>query len=602
MPRASCLDAFFAFNNFFSFRPLSLHPALQHCRVPTRDRPLSLAERRAADAAGITWQYTDGTGTPRRAPAPSVRAALEALYEPEAQARERARRASKGTSPMRERASVSRARARIQTATEWRGTRQLALFAPVYALRDDRTPVGDLGHLAALGRWARAHGVNILATLPLLATFLDKPFDPSPYTPVSRLFWNELFIDVDAAPERGTSPERKPVGFTRIINYRRAYADKHAVLTRMAAAARRNPRRRAQIERRADDRPLLRDYADFRAGRDEIDAWFHLYVQHVMEEQLSALADAARRRRLPALYLDLPIGVHPRGFDAHHFRDQFADAFTVGAPPDGLFRGGQDWGFHPLHPARASASAHSYFRACVREHLRFARMLRIDHVAGLHRQFWIPRGRGAADGVYVRYPARELYEVLEEEAARAGATIVGEDLGTVEPEVRTAMKRHGVLRMHVAQFEMSPQRPLTRPPAASVASFGTHDTPTFAGFMHGLDIETRVRLGYTSRSAARGEKEYRAALRGALAHAARGKATAEMLTAMLKSLNRSRAGMVLVSLEDLWLEPHPQNIPGTTTQHPNWRRRMARSLTDITTDPALAALLRELAALRKAPK
>jgi 4-alpha-glucanotransferase len=551
--------------------------------VPGRDRQLSLTERHAADAAGITWSYTDGMGRDRRAPAASVRAALEVLHPP----------------PRRRERWIDRASGQA-------GGGLLGLFTPVYALRgaDDRFGIGDLGELKALGRWARAQGVDILGTLPLLATFLERPFDPSPYTPVSRLFWNELFIDADATPERGEaggrSPERERAGLgsAGLVDYRRAYAGKRRVLMRMADVARRSASRRAEIKRRADERPLLHEYAAFRA-REGSPAWYHIYTQHVMEDQLSALARESQRGRVPGLYLDLPIGVHRRGFDAHRFQDQFVPGFTVGAPPDGLFTGGQDWGFDPLHPVRTSADGHSYFRACIREHLRFARMLRIDHVAGLHRQFWVPRGGDPSEGVYVRYPARELYGVLAEEAARAGATIVGEDLGTVEPEVRTAMKRHGVLRMHVAQFEMSPQRPLTRPPAACVASFGTHDTPTFAGYMHARDVETRVRLGYTPRSAARGEKKYRATLRDSLARATGTTDDFGMLSGVLTSLARSRAAVVLGSLEDLWLEPDPQNIPGTTTQHPNWRRRAARTLAEITGDPAFASVLRELAAVRK---
>ena len=190
---------------------------------------------------------------------------------------------------------------------------------------------------------------------------------------------------------------------------------------------------------------------------------YHLYVQYRMAQQM---------RQLQPLYLDFPLGVHANGYDAWRFQDQFVAGVSVGAPPDLFFTKGQNWGFPPLDPDAIRDRHHSYFRDCIRHQLAHASILRIDHVMGLHRLFWIPQGADAKDGVYVRYPEDELYAILMIESNRSNSVVVGEDLGTVPKYVPKMMEKHGVRRMYVVQYELKPagKQPAGTPPANSVAS------------------------------------------------------------------------------------------------------------------------------------
>src|SRR5207253_8981248 len=211
----------------------------------------------------------------------------------------------------------------------------------------------------------------------------------------------------------------------------------------------------------------------------------HLYVQYRMRQQL---------RATPGLYLDFPLGVSAGGFDAHHYAAQFAKGASVGAPPDAFFTKGQNWGFPPLDPDAIREHRHAYFRACIRNHMEHAGILRIDHHMGLHRLFWIPAGGEPKDGVYVRYPDEELYAILTIESHRHNCVVLGEDLGTVPEYVPRAMRAHGVRRMYVVQYELKPEGPAPagRPPAESIASINTHDMPTFAGFWSAEDVDDRL--------------------------------------------------------------------------------------------------------------
>jgi 4-alpha-glucanotransferase len=401
---------------------------------------------------------------------------------------------------------------------------------------------------------------------------------------------------------------------------------KQRTLGSLSALAWRREAVAAELQAFMQERPEVASYARFRAqveargatwrswpgrereGRQGSDlderARYHIFVQYMLHRQLSAFAGTSRT----ALYLDLPVGVHGGGYDVWRYREQFSIGASVGAPPDQLFEGGQNWGFPPLHPQHSRADGHAYFAACLRNHLQYAKVLRIDHVMGLHRLFWIPDGADTRSGVYVRYPSEELIAVLSIEAHRAGARIVGENLGTVPAEVNEAMQRHRIMGMFVGQFAFTGKAsaPLPRAGKGTLASLNTHDTPTFAGSLTGRDIDERERMGLLDKPAADKERAGRARLGKVLASYARrqgilkGKLHARALEALLRDLARSQAEIVLVNLEDLWLETEPQNIPGVTDGYPNWRRQSALNLEQITRSRSIAALLRELVALRTA--
>jgi 4-alpha-glucanotransferase len=323
-----------------------------------------------------------------------------------------------------------------------------------------------------------------------------------------------------------------------------------------------------------------------------------MYVQWIAHEQMSALSQNSA-----GLYLDLPLGVNPDGYDVWRERDSFVPGVAVGAPPDNLFLGGQNWGFPPLHPGVSREHAHHHLKAVLRHHMHHAKMLRIDHVMGLHRLYWVPDGMAATDGVYVNQAHDELYAILCLESQRHGTVIVGEDLGTVPGFVRESMDTHGLHRMYIAQFDLRADSNHAIGPVVpgSVASLNTHDTPTFAGFCSGRDIDDLVDLGLIDPAGAPGMHAHRAAqvraaeiflhARGLIA--APGDRAA-LVRGLIQFLADSEAMTVLVNLEDLWLEPVPHNVPGTVNERPNWRRKTRISLDEMEASPAVLEPLKQM--------
>lgn len=517
--------------------------------------------------------------------------------------------------------------------------RAWGVFLPLHALRSGRSwGVGDFTDLGDLAQWAGGLGASVVATLPLLACFLDEPFDPSPYSPASRLFLNELHVDPASSPEWEACPEARELaaspGFRAelaalsggdLVDHRRAMALKRRVLELLARHALEGPPvRREALLKAAEERPALGDYARFRAAcdrhragwrawpaperdgslPDDPAAGYHLYAQWLAGEQLGKVS------RQAGLLLDFPLGVNGLSFDVWRHRDLFVTGTSAGAPPDALNHLGQDWGFSPLHPERLREDGYRYQAEALRTLLRHAAVLRIDHVMGFHRLFVVPRGADASQGVYVRYPTEELYAVLSLESHRSGTLIVGEDLGTVPGYVRRAMARHAVHRTYVLQYQLRPDpaRALSPVPAGAMASVNTHDQPPFAAFWTGADLEERVALGLLEESEIGRERAGRAALREALCAQLRSGGWLEgtppagdVLRGCLAYLAASRARVVTVNLEDLWGETHSQNVPGTYEEHPNWRRRARCSLEELGEMPSVVGRLREVGRLRAGP-
>ena len=507
--------------------------------------------------------------------------------------------------------------------------RSWGVFIPVYALRSDSNwGVGDFGDLRELMEWVHGQGGSLVGTLPLLASFLDEPFDASPYSPVSRLFWNELFLDMSRVPEMehcrdarelvassDFQAERQELNSHALVDYRRAMGLKRKALEPLARRIFERPSGRQQeFFRYVDSHPNLKDYAEFRATCDRRRAswwtWpqrlregklrggdydpdamrYHLYVQWLAEEQIRGFAKGCNSNE-EGLYLDLPLGVNSDGYDVWRERPSFVLDVSAGSPPDGFFTKGQSWGFPPLHPEKIRERGYAYLRQALRHHLAHACVLRIDHVMGLHRLFWVPKGFEPRDGAYVRYPAEEMYAILALESVRNRAMIVGEDLGTVPGYVRPALARHKIQRMYVMQFEATPdeKRVLPGPLEDSLATLNTHDMPPFAAFWEGLDVQDRVDLGLLDKDGAITELNNRNKLRDALVRflcpdgrKRRDPSIVEVMKASLEFLGRNRNRMAMVNLEDLWYEKQPQNVPGTCEERPNWKRKSRYSLHQIT--------------------
>jgi 4-alpha-glucanotransferase len=469
------------------------------------------------------------------------------------------------------------------------------LFAPLYAARTRRSwGAGDLGDLLAWSSWVDHHGGGIVATLPMLAAFDDEP---SPYSPVSRLFWNEMYLDVTRLPEfqPGDADDGAIAHLqqTRDVDYPAVRREKQRVIARCAE---RFPGS-AEFELFSEK---AREYAEFRG-----DARYHLYAQFRMAQQMREVSNAARRLGA-GLYLDYPLGVNPGGFDAKRYAHVFAKGVSVGAPPDLFFTKGQNWGFPPFDPEAIREDRYQYYRDTIRHHVSHAGILRIDHVMGLHRLYWVPEGSDARDGVYVRYQADELYAILALESRRHGCVIVGEDLGTVPPEVPKMMNRHGLRRMYVVQYEVKPgDPPINTPPAQSIASINTHDMPTFAAFWGAKDVDDRVEQDLLDEKGAARERENREQTRRAVMQFLidNGYLTSgptenvqTILEALLAYLAASDAEMMLVNPEDLWKELVPQNVPGLPDK--SWRHKFRMTLEDARNDGSIRRTLTNVSSRR----
>lgn len=474
------------------------------------------------------------------------------------------------------------------------------------ALRSARSrTVADLADFERVARWIGGHGGDVVTVLPLLPTFNDSPPEPSPYSAVSRLFWSELLLDL--------GHEHRAVGAVDRLDVSRADAEVRAALREHpappAAAIDAELRRYAQF--RGAQARLGRNWRDWpttaREGTllpEQVDAeeeHFHLVAQLLVREQLGALRDRLDEIGV-RIGLDFAVGGHPDGYDAWSRQHLVVAGMSVGAPPDEGFPSGQDWGFPPLHPVASRREGHAFFRQAIAHQASVAGVLRLDHVMSLARLHWIPHGLGLDQGTYVDYPVDELFAIVALESHRHRTAIVGENLGTVPPAINAAMARHRVHGIYVAMFAAHDGPEVPPPRDTDVAMVGTHDTPTFAGWLAGADIEERVKYGLLGpEQVADSVTERRAAI-GHLAATVGADAAdpGSLLDAVLRWLGASPSPLVIPWLEDLWLEPVGVNLPGTSTAvRPNWQRPMRRSLDNLLGDPAVARRLAVLHAARQ---
>ncbi len=483
--------------------------------------------------------------------------------------------------------------------------RALGVMAPVYSMRsrNNDTGVGNFGHLDQLADTAMVTGATVIGSLPLVATFPDQP---SPYAPASRRAWNELFIDLAAAPGRETE---LPVydGDQLWVDYDVAAPAIRDALAAYAATAMRQPQLRAQIEDFASTHQEAVAYSRFRArcdryGRNWRD-WpsgavglpdreaYHLVGQWLATEQLQDLSDRLSARG-QYLYLDLPIGCHPDGYDIWDQQQLFAPA-SVGAPPDLLFQGGQEWGLPATIPQQAREAHHVGFIKAVRHQVTVAGILRVDHVMGLHRAWWVPRGLSAKDGAYVLQPTDEMFAIICLEAHRAGAAVIGENLGTVPEAISHALDQHHLLGMKVAVDG------LNDPTADELVALATHDTPPFAAWWEKRDIDDSEDLGVYTDGRGDAARRERNELLDQLQHRFGTDGLEDTRDAILEWMARSAASVAIVNVDDLWGEERRQNVPGTDTERPNWRARHAMPMEDLMEKTDILSQLEHLSELRR---
>ncbi|HRO60402.1 MAG TPA: 4-alpha-glucanotransferase, partial [Burkholderiaceae bacterium] len=533
------------------------------------------------------------------------------------------------------------------------GARVWGLAVQLYGLRSDRNwGVGDFGDLAALVDVAASRGASAIGLNPLHSRFAHEPDRVSPYAPSSRLWLDVLALDVEAIDDfaenedlrrRVRAPEFRAqlqaLRSTELVDYRGVSAIKHEVLgemyrhfrrehlardtaraagfRRFQAAGGRALRRHALFEtlqqwlhgedpsiwgwqvwpqpwRGADEEALC----EFERQRlEQIE--YHEYLQWQADSQLAGVSERCRERRMAiGLYLDLAVSVDRSGSDCWSFSHCYASAASVGAPPDEFNPIGQDWGLPPLIPEALRACGHAPFVLGLRANMRHAGALRIDHVMGLMRLYWVPPGATAREGAYVGYPVDEMLAIVRLESHRNRCLVVGEDLGTVPDAIRAALADAGVLSCRLLYFERDGNGEFLPPqsyPRDALVSVGTHDLPTLAGWWSGQDLQLRGQFGLfpdaemqQAQLAGRAEDRQRlvAALRregllGAGAALDTGDAAAPgpaLVDAVHAYLARTPASLMLVQPED-WLGVVDQNnVPGTVDEHPNWRRKLPIAL------------------------
>ncbi len=507
----------------------------------------------------------------------------------------------------------------------------------LYALRSARSwGIGDLGDLREFVQWtASEHGSGAVLLNPLHAPGPTHPVQPSPYTPSSRRFANPLALRIeDIESYRHADPDtRGEVDALRVsaegdrIDHDLVWAAKRDALELLWRA-----KGRPDPFRGGDASAGLRDWATYCAlaerhggrwsrwpealrdvhstavesARRELAprVALHAWIQQQCAQQLTAVRQTARDAGMAVGVLhDLAVGVDADGADAWALADVLATGVSIGAPPDNFTPRGQDWGLPPWRPDRLAATGYAALRDMMRAVLAHADGLRIDHVAGLWRLWWIPPGEGPDRGTYVHYDADTMLAVLALEAHRAGAVVVGEDLGTVEPEVTRALADNEMLGCAVSWFtrdETAPGEPLLAPaqwPQRAAASLSTHDLPTAAGFLRGEHVRARADLGLLDdvpaeeRNAAKERDEWVTLLRsqGFLADGT-DTDTASVIVAMYRFLASTPSRLKLVSPYDVVGETRQPNLPGTVDEYPNWRLPLPLTLEEFQADPRVAEI------------
>ena len=466
--------------------------------------------------------------------------------------------------------------------------------------------IGDLADLRALRTWAASQGAGFLLVNPLHAVGPAFPQEASPYLPATRRFRNPIYLrpeDVPGADRVDLSAyedRRRALNDAPLIDRDGVWRLKREVLEAVYAAGDLPPE---FVKWRADQGSGLEEFArwsviceehgpDWHTWPEELrhpdspevesvavaradDITFHAWLQWLLDV---ALREA--RGELSVIQ-DLPIGVSGGGADAWAWQDQLADGVRVGAPPDVFNAAGQDWGSPPLIPWRMRGAGYEAFVAAIRATMAGGGGLRIDHVMGLFRLWWVPEGKGPAAGAYVRYPSRDLLDIVALESHRARALVVGEDLGTVEPGVREELAERNLLSYRLLWFEDDEPEDW---PAAAMAAITTHDLPTVAGLWSGSDVADQGRYVATPpEELDRGRREMLGRLdRGGVLDES---ATADDAVELAhRELARSPSVLLSATLEDAVAQELRPNLPAVV-ERPNWCLPLPVSVDDLPAHP-----------------
>jgi len=545
--------------------------------------------------------------------------------------------------------------------------RGAGLAISLYALRSARNwGCGDFTDLKALTDWAAEQlGVSFLGINPLHAIANRQPFNTSPYLPTSVFYRNPIYLDVERLEDfqrcrraqqwfrrAQVQAELEHLRQGELVEYERVYALKlHALKLAFLEFLRKDyrvgsPRASAFRLWKEAQGPWLERFAVYcaldewvRAKNPGVWVWpewpaayqepespavaefaakhwrsvmFYQYVQWQLDLQLASAHRHALRKGLSiGLYHDLALATDRCGADFWAYRACYVSGCRVGAPPDDFSPNGQDWAFPPMDFQRRPETAYRLFIQSIRRNCRHGGALRIDHVMRLFRLYWIPEGRNPSQGAYVEQPYRDLLPILALESVRNRAIVIGEDLGTVTPEIRTELERWGLLGYRIPYFEKHLDGRFRRPEhytEQALVSSTTHDLPTLAGFWLGRDIEARLRAGLIQQEDARRQRIERAqdkqrllellAELGLLPEWFPRRAelapewTGELHNAMVGLVSLARCRLMVLTIDDLFKEYEQQNLPASTWQHPNWRRKMRFALEELSSAPFTQACTR----------
>ena len=518
-------------------------------------------------------------------------------------------------------------RLELPAALQQDGAQSWGVMTQLYAMRSRRSwGTGDLADLADLGAWAAGLGADFVLVNPLHAAEAQAPMEPSPYLPTTRRFVNPIYLRVEDVPEVAylSAAERQLVEWHAddaqryldldFLERDAVWGAKEAALAmifRHGRSIRRERAFHAFCEREGQglldfatwaaltgvhgqvwrdwpaelQDPSSRAVARFREEHYE-SIEFQCWLQWVLADQLAAVQrDLTGTGMGLGVVHDLAVGVHPDGADTWALGDALARGVTVGAPADQYNQLGQDWSQPPWRPDRLAELGYAPYRDMLRAVLRDAGGLRVDHIIGLFRLWWIPEGTQAREGTYVRYDHEAMIGILMLEAHRAGAVVVGEDLGTVEPWVRDYLTECGILGTSILWFEKDYERDEVLPPEEyrelCLATVTTHDLPPTAGYLQGVHVDLRHSLGLLDRpleeeraadEAAREQVLAALRSRGLLREDA---GIAEQVEALHRFLAFSRAKLIGVSVSDLAQDTRVINQPGTDEEYPNWRIPLA---------------------------
>lgn len=533
--------------------------------------------------------------------------------------------------------------------------RTWGITASLYALRSERNwGVGDLTDLSGImGLVGDRLKGGFVGINPLHAISNRLPYGISPYSSISRLYRNPIYIDMELAlsicpggrrvlRSKALKADLKQLRSTEMVDYDRVFELKMRYLKAAFIHFRKkkNSPEYAEFTRYVDrEGHELENYALFMALTEflrrqspEIYSWrmwpakylhpkapgirefrqrhpvrikFHKFVQWLIERQLAGASVSVPAMPI-GIYNDLAVGSSGEGSDAWSFQEVFATGMSAGAPPDDFNVNGQSWGFPPLLPSKLRESGYELFIQTIRKNLAHAGALRIDHAIGLFRIFCVPEGMKPKDGLYLRYPSEDLLRIIALESVRARAAIIAEDLGAVSDDIREALTRYGMLSYRLFYFERNWDEGTFLPPesypALALAAISTHDLPTLSGYLAGRDIEVKTDLGIYPDETARGrDLEERARVRQAMIGAvikhlpdgfdmAHPQMQQALCRAIYAHLDSTPCLMVSVSIEDILGVIEQQNMPGTVDEHPNWQRKIPMDIEELGRSDDMLAL------------